>query len=58
MLAQELAGSTMRNIMAHHMNSVHVYCRLLDLGLKKELALKLSLTWEKIFHNVLYAGHC
>ncbi len=45
-----------RSILAHHLNSAHVYCRILAVGVKKERALRLSRVWEKVLHPLLYAG--
>jgi hypothetical protein len=46
-----------RSILAHHLNSAHVYCRILAIGVKKERALMLSRVYEKVLHPILYAGY-
>ena len=45
----------MRPYLCHHLNSLHVYCRLLNLGIPKLWAWKLTGAWERVFHPVVYA---
>ncbi|MCR4288386.1 MAG: hypothetical protein NUW09_10295 [Deltaproteobacteria bacterium] len=45
----------MRTFLCHHLNSLHVYCRLLNLGVPKLWARKLTGAWERVFHPVVYA---
>jgi len=45
------------NAIQHTFNALHVYGRLTDLGLPENWARKISRSYEKIFHRVLYKKH-
>ncbi len=45
----------MRPYLCHHLNSLHIYCRLLDIGIPKRLARRLTGAWERVFHPIVYA---
>lgn len=36
-------------------NAAHVYCRLMDMGLPKNLARRCAKVWGFCFHHFLYA---
>lgn len=40
---------TFRDNIQHHLNPLHVYCRLRTLGISAGAALRLSGAWERIF---------
>jgi hypothetical protein len=42
------------NWLYHHLNSLHVFCRLRALGFGKKRALMISLFWERVVHPGLY----
>jgi hypothetical protein len=44
------------NIIRHNFNALHIYGKLIDLGLPKHWARKISRTYEKITHKFLYAS--
>lgn len=44
----------MRSIFQHHLNGMHVYCRLVEMGFPKGKARKLAMKWEVITKKVLY----
>jgi hypothetical protein len=44
------------NIIRHNFNALHIYGKLINLGLPKYLARKISRTYEKIFHKFLYTS--
>ena len=45
----------MRNLLVHKLNALHVYCRLVDMGIRKAWAFRLARTYEKFFfYRVLY----
>ena len=39
----------------HLCNSLHVYCRLLDLGLNRKWARRLAVAYEAVFTKMVYA---
>jgi len=54
----------MRNWITHRVNPVHIYCRLVDFGLGRESARKISAWLEKILivkrinaHGIMAAGY-
>ncbi len=40
---------TFRNNIQHHLNPLHVYCRLRTMGVSPTAAMRLSGAWERIF---------
>jgi len=38
----------------HHLNSLHIFCRLRALGLSKATAIRLSMLWEFLIHPFVY----
>ena len=42
------------NVIRHNFNALHVYGKLIDLGLSKHWARNISRTYEKAFHRFLY----
>ncbi|WP_167590461.1 hypothetical protein [Oceanidesulfovibrio indonesiensis] len=40
---------TFRSNIQHHLNPLHVYCRLRTLGMSAPTALRVSGAWERIF---------
>ena len=45
----------MRQFLTHNLNALHVYCRLVDLGIKREWAREVARVYEKMFaHRLLY----
>ena len=47
----------MRNWITHRVNPVHVYCRLVDVGLDRQSARKISAWLEKILMDRKLNGH-
>lgn len=43
--------SRLRNFLKHHLNPVHVYCRLRDCRVPKPLARRLSAGWETLWRR-------
>ncbi len=43
--------------LCHHLNSLHLFCRLRSIGMNKERALRIAVLWEKVAHPGLYRGH-
>lgn len=44
-----------RNYLQHRLNPVHMYCRLLDFGLDKSLAIRWCGVYERfIYRNLLF----
>ena len=41
-------------IINHYCNSMHVYCRLINIGINKKTALKIALGYEKVMHKIIY----
>jgi len=39
--------------MQHYINPLHVYCRLIDIGLSRENALKITCLYEKTIYNFI-----
>lgn len=44
----------MRKFLCHHLNSMHLYCRLLALHVPKPWAQKIAARWERVSHPFLY----
>jgi len=44
------------NAIQHTFNALHVYGRLIDLGLPENWARKISRSYEKAFHKFLYTS--
>jgi hypothetical protein len=42
------------NVIRHNFNALHVYGKLIDFGLPKNWAQKISRSYEKVFHRILY----
>jgi len=40
----------------HYGNSLHIYCRLVDMGFSSKVAKRLAKGYEFMFHKVLYGG--
>ncbi|MFW5733910.1 MAG: hypothetical protein ACOCWR_02510 [Oceanidesulfovibrio sp.] len=40
---------TLRNNIQHHLNPLHVYCRLRTMGMGASAAMRVSGAWERIF---------
>ena len=40
----------------HHLNSLHIYCRLRRLGIGREWGLFITRGYERVIHPVLYRG--
>lgn len=40
----------------HYLNSLHVFCFLLSIGISRKKALSLARKWEKYAHPILYWG--
>lgn len=38
----------------HHLNSLHIFCRLRALGFSKRTAIRLSRMWEYLVHPFVY----
>jgi len=47
----------MRNWITHRVNPVHIYCRLVDVGVSRQLARKISTWIEKILMGKKIDGH-
>ena len=41
-------------IFQHYLNSLHVFCLLRKLGMKKEISLYLARQWERYVHPLVY----
>lgn len=39
----------MRNWIQHHLNPLHVYCRLMDMGMRHARALRLASGWAWVY---------
>lgn len=44
----------MRLWLQHHFNALHIMCRMIEAGVPKKAARKLSKWYEKIVHPLLY----
>lgn len=44
----------MKTKIQHYLNSLHVYCRLRDVGISKSRALALVSIYERLIKNYLY----
>lgn len=44
----------MKRFLAHHLNALHIYCRLLSLHIPKKWARRIAGTWERAAHPFLY----
>ena len=44
----------MKQFLQHHLNSMHVYCRLVDLGVKRGTAKSIAKKYETVVHRLLY----
>jgi hypothetical protein len=44
------------NAIRHNFNALHIYGKLIDLGLPKHWARKVSRTYEKVTHRFLYTS--
>ncbi len=42
-----------KNFFQHHLNPLHVYCRLRNAGMHCTTAQRMSLIYEKVFYNLL-----
>lgn len=40
--------------MQHHLNSLHLFCRLRALGVNKAAAMRVAKAWERLVHPYLY----
>lgn len=38
----------------HYLNSLHVFCRLVSLGMSRRKALRVARFWERCVHPFLY----
>jgi hypothetical protein len=38
----------------HHLNSLHIYCRMRALGFDKMSAMRFAEIWERLVHPILY----
>lgn len=47
-------GKAMAQRMQHYFNSLHVYCRLREMGFAEERAKVYAVMWEKYVHPVVY----
>jgi len=44
----------MKRFLCHHLNALHVYCRLLEFHVPKIWARRIAGTWERATHPFLY----
>lgn len=44
-----------RSRLQHHLNPLHVYCRLRDFGLADATAQRLSSCWERLVYRLVLA---
>jgi hypothetical protein len=44
----------MKRLLQHHLNALHIYCKLRKLGFKKNISLKLSHYLEITLNPILY----
>ncbi len=43
-------------LLRHHLNSLHIYCRLRKLGIGRERGLVIARGYERIVHPILYSA--
>ena len=43
----------MKERLRHHLNPLHVYCRLVDCGLDGRKARRLCMAWQRVYRIVL-----
>ncbi len=53
-MALNRAETTRLREIRHHLNSLHIYCRLHSLGISHKTSIKLSKLWEKFVHPIIY----
>lgn len=46
----------MARVLQHHLNCMHLLCRLMTLGVSKTTALRFACLWERYVHPLLYRG--
>ena len=46
--------NTLRNFLQHTFNPVHMYCRLMDIGLDKVRARKMCRVYERFIYSVMW----
>jgi len=44
----------MKKFLQHNLNSLHIYCKLRKIGLKKSVSLKIAGYFETILKRLLY----
>ncbi len=44
----------MRHIFQHYLNSLHVYCLLSRIGLRRKSAYAFARKWERVTHRFIY----
>ena len=47
----------MARVLQHHLNCMHLLCRLMTLGISKATALRLAHIWERYVHPWLYRDY-
>ena len=45
-------GKKIRLSLEHYLNPLHIYCRLIDIGIKREMARSLSIYYEKVLKSI------
>lgn len=46
-----------KEILRHHLNPIHVYCRLVDIGISPHSARSISMTYERLVYNQTVLGN-
>jgi hypothetical protein len=44
----------MKKFLQHNLNSLHIYCKLRKIGLKKDISLKIAGYFEVILKPIIY----
>ena len=44
----------MKQLTHHHLNTLHVYCRLCDFGIPKKWAARIARFYEAVIHPIIY----
>lgn len=47
----------MARVLQHHLNCMHLLCRLMTLGISKATALRFACLWERYVHPWLYRNN-
>ncbi|MBE9532290.1 MAG: hypothetical protein IME98_05740 [Proteobacteria bacterium] len=53
-MVQNRADTARLKEIRHHLNSLHIYCRLHSLGISHKTSMKLSKIWERYVHPIIY----